>query len=115
MSSYPSEAEIYRYTFAFNRAIVQVFAQLSMSASKGAQRDGGQSDGFDIMRLPQTEHGVDIMRLPQTEHSVDENDENMPKMIPAPPNIVWSKFKNSSFELDILEQAVTHRCVLFLS
>lgn len=98
MSSYPSEAEVYRYMVAFNRAIVQVFAQLSLSATEAAQRDGGGSDGFDT-----------------TGCHVDESEETMTKMIPIAPDAVWSKFKESSFELDILEQAVTHRCIILLS
>lgn len=82
MSSYPSEAEVYRYVVCFNRALIQEYARLSLTATASAQRDVGGIVGE--------------------------------MMIPISLNVWWGKLKESSFELDMLQQAVEQGYELFL-
>ena len=87
MSSYPSEAEVYRYVVCFNRALIQEYARLSLTATAAAQRDVG---------------------------GVGERGGSEIGMIPISLDVWWGKLKESSFELDMLQQAVEHGYELFL-
>lgn len=99
MSPYTSEAEAYRYMMAFNRAIFQACARLSLSAEKASQNDGGGSEDFGTTELPKNECAA-----PKLQGRV--------KLIPITLDVLKDKLKNSAFEFDKLEKAVTHRCEL---
>lgn len=102
MSSYPSEAEVYRYVVCFNRALIQEYARLSLSATAAVQRDISGSDDFSTTELPSNERGV------------GETEGREIEMIPISLNVWWGKLKESSFEVDMLHQAVAQGYELFL-
>lgn len=87
MSSYPSEAEVYRYVVCYNRALIQEYARLSLAATAAAQRD---------------------------ECGGGEREDNEIEMVPISLNIWWGKLKESSFKLDMLQQAVEQGYELIL-
>lgn len=84
---------------AADRAMVQVSARLSLAEEEAAQRDAYGINGFGTAGIPPNERGVHI------------SEESLIEMVPL--DAVWDKFKESPFELDILEQAVTQRCEFF--
>lgn len=102
ISSYPTEAELCPYMIVLNRAVFQVYARLSLSAQEASEKDKGRGDDFGTTELP------------QNKRVVDAREERGHDMIPISPDRLWAKFKESSFDLDILRQAVAYRFGLSL-
>lgn len=99
MSPYISEAEAYRYIMAFNRAIFQVCARLSLSAEEAAHMDGDRSEDFCPIGLPQNKCAA-------------PNRDGRVKLIPITLDVLKDKLKDNAFEFDMLKKAVTNRCQL---
>lgn len=94
MSVYPSDAEVYRYIIAYNRAFVQTYARLFLSSAEASERGGDGSDDLSTTEPPQNEGTLG--------------------MVSIRPDEVWKRLKDIPFDLDILQQAVTQRFELIL-
>lgn len=99
MSSYPTEAELYRYMVVADRAAVQVCAQMIFTTKEKT----AENDAYGIHVFGSTE-------TYPNKPDVDIDEENLIERVPL--DAVWGKFKESPFDLDILEQAIIQRCEL---